>query len=64
MRTHPGVAGKTFSTLSAIGVEPQIVNTSPIKIACFLPREDVERAVEALHEAFELHTEKAKRSHE
>ena len=63
MRTHPGIAGKTFSTLADIGIEPQIVNTSPIKIACFVPRADVERAVKALHEAFELDAEDAERAH-
>ena len=64
MRTHPGVAARTFSTLAEIGIEPQVVNTSPIKIACFVPRADVERAVQALHEAFELDTEEAARPHE
>jgi aspartate kinase len=63
MRSHPGIAGRTFSTLAAIGVEPEIVNTSPIKIACFVPRDEVERAVQALHEAFELHAEEAERAH-
>jgi aspartate kinase len=64
MRSHPGIAGRTFSTLAAIGVEPEIVNTSPIKIACFVPRDEVEHAVQALHEAFELHTEEAERAHD
>ncbi len=64
MRTHPGVAARTFSTLAEIGVEPLIVNTSPIKIACFVPLAEVERAVEALHEAFELDTEEALRAHD
>jgi aspartate kinase len=64
MRTHPGIAGKTFATLAAIGVEPQVVNTSPIKIACFVARDDVERAVQALHEAFELDAEEAARPHD
>ena len=64
MRTHPGVAGRTFSTLAEIGIEPQIVNTSPIKIACFVPRDDVERAVKALHDAFELDTEDVERAHD
>ena len=64
MRTHPGVAGRTFSTLAEVGIEPQIVNTSPIKIACFVPRDDVERAVKALHDAFELDTEEAERAHD
>ena len=36
------------------GVEPEVVTTSPIKIACHVPTADVERAVRALHDAFEL----------
>jgi aspartate kinase len=64
MRTHPGIAGRTFSTLAEVGIEPEIVNTSPIKIACFVPRDDVERAVRALHDAFELDAEEAERAHE
>jgi aspartate kinase len=64
MRSHPGVAGRTFSTLAEIGIEPEIVNTSPIKIACFVPRDDVERAVKALHDAFELDAEEAVRAHD
>lgn len=63
MRTNPGVAGKTFATLAEEGIEPQVVNTSPIKIACFVPRDDVERAVQALHAAFELDTPQAERAH-
>jgi aspartate kinase len=63
MRSNPGVAGRTFSTLAEIGIEPEIVNTSPIKIACFVPRDDVERAVKALHDAFELDAEEAERAH-
>ena len=63
MRSHPGVAAKAFSTLEELGIEPQIVTTSPIKIACFVPRGDVERAVQALHSAFELDTEQAERQH-
>ena len=43
MRSHPGVAAKAFATLEELGIEPQIVTTSPIKIACFVPREQVER---------------------
>jgi aspartate kinase len=63
MRSHPGVAAKTFATLEKLGIEPQIVTTSPIKIACFVPRGDVEKAVQALHAAFELDTEQAERQH-
>ena len=54
MKSHPGVAAKTFATLEEAGIEAPIVTTSPIKIACHVPSTDVDRAVQALHEAFEL----------
>ncbi|TMK33914.1 MAG: aspartate kinase [Actinobacteria bacterium] len=54
MKSHPGVAAKTFATLEAAGIEAPIVSTSPIKIACHVASADVDRAVQALHEAFEL----------
>jgi aspartate kinase len=54
MKSHPGVAAKTFATLEAAGIDSPIVSTSPIKIACHVASADVERAVQALHEAFEL----------
>jgi aspartate kinase len=54
MKSHPGVAAKTFATLEAAGIDAPVVSTSPIKIACHVPSTDVERAVQALHEAFEL----------
>ena len=54
MKSHPGIAAKTFATLRAEGVEPAVVTTSPIKIACHVPTDDVEKAVHALHEAFDL----------
>jgi aspartate kinase len=54
MKSHPGVAATTFATLERQGIQPEIVTTSPIKIACHIRRDDVERAVLALHEAFGL----------
>ncbi len=54
MKSHPGVAAKTFATLEGAGIEAPVVSTPPIKIACHVPSADVERAVQALHEAFEL----------
>ena len=54
MKSHPGVAAKTFATLEQAGIEAAIVSTSPIKIACHVASADVDRAVQALHEAFEL----------
>jgi len=54
MKSHPGVAAKTFATLESAGIEAPVISTSPIKIACHVPSADVERAVQALHEAFQL----------
>jgi aspartate kinase len=54
MKSHPGIAAKTFATLSGLGIEPAVVSTSPIKIACHVQTDDVDRAVQALHEAFDL----------
>jgi aspartate kinase len=54
MKSHPGVAAKTFATLEEEGIEPQVVSTSPIKIACHVASADVDRAVRALHRAFDL----------
>ncbi|HZC29717.1 MAG TPA: aspartate kinase [Gaiellaceae bacterium] len=56
MKSHPGIAARTFATLDAEGIPVQVVTTSPIKIACHVPSELVGRAVRALHEAFELET--------
>ena len=54
MKSHPGVAARVFATLEEQGIEPVVVSTSPIKIACHVRSDEVERAVRALHEAFEL----------
>jgi aspartate kinase len=63
MKSHPGVAAKAFETLTEAGIEPEIVITSPIKIACHVRGEDVERAVAELHRAFELDAPEAERQH-
>ena len=56
MKSHPGIAAKTFATLEQAGVESKVISTSPIKIACHVATGDVARAVAALHDAFELET--------
>jgi aspartate kinase len=54
MKSHPGIAAQAFATLGGIGVQPEVISTSPIKIACHVRTEDVPKAVAALHDAFEL----------
>ncbi|HLM37428.1 MAG TPA: aspartate kinase [Gaiellaceae bacterium] len=63
MKSHPGVAARAFETLAAAGIELEVVITSPIKIACHVRGEDVERAVLELHRAFELDAPEAERQH-
>jgi aspartate kinase len=64
MRSNPGVAADAFATLRTLAVEPRYVSTSPIKIAFFIPSEQVERSVQALHETFDLSEPEAERPHE
>jgi aspartate kinase len=54
MRTHPGVAAKTFTVLGEAGVNIEMISTSPIKISCVVRQDDVPTAVRELHRAFEL----------
>ena len=63
MKSHPGVAARTFATLRELGVEPRFIATSPIKIAFYVPHESVEPTVRALHQVFDLSSPQAERPH-
>ncbi len=63
MKSHPGVAARTFATVRDLGVDAQFVSTSPIKISFYVAHDDVERTVAALHEAFDLSSPAAERQH-
>jgi aspartate kinase len=52
MRTHPGVAAHMFRVLANEGINLRLISTSPIKISCLVSRDQVEKAVRALHGAF------------
>ena len=54
MKSHPGVAAKTFSVLGDAGINIEMISTSPIKISCVVRGSDVPEAVRRLHAAFEL----------
>ena len=49
-----------FRTLSEAGVNMEMISTSEIRITCIMKDTDVEKAVKALHKAFEM--EKAEAS--
>jgi len=63
MKSHPGIAARTFATLREIGTEARFIVTSPIKISFFVERADAERTVLALHEAFDLASAGGEREH-
>jgi aspartate kinase len=63
MKSHPGVAAKVFATLGEQGINIEMISTSPIKISCVVTAESVDRAVRALHEAFELGVDQIEAEH-
>ena len=54
MRSHAGVAGQIFATLSKEGINIQMISTSEIAVSCVIEDKYTELAVRALHDAFDL----------
>ena len=54
MRTHTGVAERMFKALADARVNIQNITTSEIKISCIISKEDGPRALQVIHDAFEL----------
>jgi len=54
MRSHSGVAAKMFKALAAADVNVENISTSEIVISALVRGEDAERALQAVHAAFEL----------
>ena len=54
MRSHPGIASKTFRTLAEEGINIQMISTSEIKISVVVDEKYLELAVRVLHKAFDL----------
>jgi aspartate kinase len=60
MRSHSGIASKMFETLSAEGVNIEMISTSEIKVSCIIDDKYTELAVRVLHQAFGLDDENVK----
>lgn len=58
MISKPGVAATMFKTLGECGVNIQLITTSEIKVSCAVESGQADVAVQALHDAFELHNAK------
>jgi aspartate kinase len=54
IQSAPGYAARMFGILSEAGINIDMITTSDIRITCVVPRDDVQRAVQALHAGFEL----------
>jgi aspartate kinase len=54
MRSHTGVAMKMFRALAEAHVNIENISTSEIVVGCIIDRDDAEKALQAVHEAFEL----------
>ncbi len=55
MRSHAGIAAKMFKALADNKINIEMISTSEIKISCVIRARHAEKAVKALHKAFELH---------
>src|SRR5919107_485747 len=59
MRSHPGVSAKFFGALADAGVNLELISTSEIRISVVCRDTDVDLAVRAVHDAFDLGTDEA-----
>ncbi|HJQ43679.1 MAG TPA: aspartate kinase [Jatrophihabitantaceae bacterium] len=60
MRSHPGVSATFFAALAAAGVNVEMISTSEIRISVVCRDTDLDTAVRAVHDAFELGSEDEK----
>ena len=54
MRTHSGVASRMFEALHQADVNIENISTSEIVISCVIKEEDGDKALRAVHAAFDL----------
>jgi aspartate kinase len=54
MRSHPGVAARFFAALAEAGVNIEMISTSEIRVSVVCRDTDLDAAVRAVHDAFEL----------
>ena len=62
MKAEPGIAAKMFRVLADEDINLQMIDTSTIRITVVINRREVERAVRALHDAFDLAGEAVRRA--
>lgn len=58
MIDKPGVAADMFCAIAEMGINIKMISTSEIKISCIIDKEYSKEAVKALHDKFELNSDK------
>ena len=53
-KSNPGVAATMFQVLADNGINIEMISTSAIRISCVIAEADSDRAVQVLHDAYEL----------
>ena len=54
MRSHSGIAAKMFQALAKKKINIEMISTSEIKISCVINKRYAEKALRAVHQAFQL----------
>jgi len=54
MKSHTGVAATAFSVMAKENINIQMISTSEIKVSMVVDEEYGEKAIRALHSAYEL----------
>src|SRR4051795_1904195 len=54
LHNAPGYAARMFGTLADAAVNIEMISTSEVRITCMIAEDELETALRALHEAFEL----------
>lgn len=54
MASAPGVAAQMFAALAQAKINIQMISTSEIKVSCIIAKNEMRKAVKAIHEAFAL----------
>jgi aspartate kinase len=54
LHNAPGYAARMFGTLADAAVNIEMISTSEVRITCIVAEDELETALRALHEAFEL----------
>ena len=52
MKSESGVASKMFKTLGLNQINIGMISTSPIRISCVISKDDMQKAIEVLHDEF------------